>query len=126
MGMFDDVTGITLACRKCGEPISGWQTKSGPMMLITLPIEQLALMAIADHTVNFYESCRHCGAWNEYRIDPQFGSSSARKTISSTLLHEDHEFGPILRVDLPPMIRFILKPHRDAQLEKEDEAAGDE
>lgn len=58
MGMFDDVTDVPeVKCRKCGAPVTGWQSKDGPCMLAPVPFWAVR---------NFYASCAECDEWHEF------------------------------------------------------------
>ena len=56
MGMFDYVD-FECPCPSCGEPLSGFQSKSGSCDLRTLKPWQVT---------NFYASCESCDAWVEF------------------------------------------------------------
>jgi len=58
MGMFDYVLAVN-PCRKCGAPLTDWQSKDGPCILAVLT---------PDDVSNYYTACPDpaCGAWNEY------------------------------------------------------------
>lgn len=56
MGMFDYVN-YEMKCPTCGETVTGFQSKSGPCLLITVDPWSVD---------NFYSSCKKCGTWIEY------------------------------------------------------------
>lgn len=58
MGMFDYVN-YTCPCPNCGTPLSGFQSKSGPCLLLTLEPKDVR---------NLYTSCRNCNHWIEYHV----------------------------------------------------------
>ena len=64
MGMFDYVDYET-KCPKCGETVSGFQTKSGRCQLETITPEEAGV---------FYSSCKGCDSWIDCRfIYPEEG-----------------------------------------------------
>lgn len=50
MGMFNEVN-FTMKCPKCGEEVTGFQTKDGTLLLDTVE---------PDSVNNFYSSCDNC------------------------------------------------------------------
>ena len=56
MGMFDDIK-FEINCPKCGERVTGFQSKDGPCRLLTLEYWEVD---------NFYSSCNKCGAWIDF------------------------------------------------------------
>lgn len=56
MGMYDDIK-LEINCPYCGKKVSGFQSKSGPCMLLELEYWEVP---------NFYTACPHCGKWIEY------------------------------------------------------------
>lgn len=66
MGMFDDITDVpVLNCRRCGHPLSGWQSKDGECALDKIPYWEVR---------NFYVMChnkikgKECCEWHEYQL----------------------------------------------------------
>jgi hypothetical protein len=55
--MFDHVE-FEAPCPTCGVAIRNWQSKDGPCLLETLKPWQVT---------RFYQACRECGSWVEYR-----------------------------------------------------------
>ena len=62
MGMFDWVKYDEGKCPKCGEALSGWQSKDGPCVLAELEPWQVD---------NFYTSCDNCGQWVNAKVDAE-------------------------------------------------------
>jgi len=65
MGMFNEVN-FTMKCPKCGEEITGFQTKEGTLRLDTVE---------PDSVNNFYSSCDNCykigeRTWIEFSRTP--------------------------------------------------------
>jgi hypothetical protein len=59
MGMFDYITGVPeVKCRKCGEPVTHWQSKDGECHLMKLAFWEVQ---------NFYSACSKCKTWHEFR-----------------------------------------------------------
>jgi hypothetical protein len=58
MGMFDYISHVPeVKCRKCAEPLSGWQSKDWSCLLETIPFW---------YVENFYTSCNKCHEWHEF------------------------------------------------------------
>lgn len=70
MGMFDDITDVpAMNCRKCGKPITGWQSKDGPCELEKLPYWEVRNFYTFCHTVVSEDpKHRYCGEWYEYQL----------------------------------------------------------
>jgi len=64
MGMFDYVK-YKANCRKCGEPLSDFQSTSA------LDGEDLMRMLKPKDVGNFYTNCDKCDTWNEFKVVPQ-------------------------------------------------------
>lgn len=60
MGMFNWVNVGPKPCWKCGKPVDGWQTKDSARL-------DMSKVEPADIR-QFYASCVHCRAWNQYRV----------------------------------------------------------
>jgi hypothetical protein len=62
MGMFDDITDVPpLNCRKCGAPVSNWQSKDGDCQLEKIPYWEVR---------DFYSMCSNekCREWHQYHL----------------------------------------------------------
>lgn len=67
MGMFDNVTANDLLCRKCDEPLDGFQSKDGPQNLDTYTVREF--LTVTDRKEpHIYTVCDGCGTWNEFAI----------------------------------------------------------
>ncbi|EDY82979.1 hypothetical protein VDG1235_2602 [Verrucomicrobiia bacterium DG1235] len=79
MGMYDEISvPPETKCVKCGEPITGFQSKDGPCELKVLDYSEVD---------NFYTDCEACGHWNEY----------VRKRPKPKVPFEDFEIRPNTR-----------------------------
>lgn len=64
MGMFDYVN-YEASCWRCGEVLKCWQSKDADCEMKTVEVSEVN---------SFYESCKACGAWNEFErvFTPEF------------------------------------------------------
>ena len=60
MGLFNYVK-FTAPCWKCGAELTEWQSKDGNCWMVTVR---------PDEVQQFYEQCRECKTWNQYRVAP--------------------------------------------------------
>ena len=79
MGMFDYIK-HEMDCPKCGDKVTGFQSKDGLCCLTELEYWEVD---------NFYTSCRNCGVWIEFtlkreRIREKFPLEDYEMTIGAT------------------------------------------
>lgn len=58
MGMFDWVE-YEANCHKCGDPLTGFQSKSGPCCMKKVKPSEVT---------GFYASCKKCGVWHNFHV----------------------------------------------------------
>ncbi len=58
MGMYDYVE-YEAKCKKCGEPLEGFQSKDAECLLETV---------LPKDVKDFYTTCEACGQWNEFKV----------------------------------------------------------
>jgi hypothetical protein len=78
MGMFDNIH-FEMECPSCGETVSGFQSKDGPCLLLTL---------YPGYVSNFYTRC-DCGLWIEFDKKPSSyneatGRPSTREEVEAS------------------------------------------
>ena len=83
MGMFDDIV-YEMPCPICKEPLTQWQSKSGPCLLEKLTPAQLwerrndsdgellpeNRYLPEQNTIGWYDACHNCGTWVDIKIQP--------------------------------------------------------
>lgn len=95
MGMFDYIK-YEANCRRCGEPLKEFQSKSGDSALQEITPAELYKQSPL-RAVTFYDYCEHCGWYNEFAViwpGTVVGLEPARKPRKGSKSATDPERDP--------------------------------